>query len=38
VAAGADPDLVPQWVAEGRRRRAEADRPPFGLKVLGHPG
>jgi hypothetical protein len=38
VAAGADPDLVPQWIAEGKRRRAQADLPPFGMKVLGHPG
>ncbi len=38
VAAGADPELVPQWIAEGRRRRAQADQPPFGMKVLGHPG
>jgi hypothetical protein len=35
VAAGADPDLVAEWAEEGKRRRAEADLPPFGLKVLG---
>ncbi len=38
LAAGADAGLVAGWVAEGRRRRAQADLPPFGMKVLGHPG
>jgi hypothetical protein len=38
VAAGADPELLERWVAEGKRRRAQADLPPFGTKVLDHPG
>jgi hypothetical protein len=28
--AGADPELIPQWIQEGRRRGANALRPPFG--------
>jgi hypothetical protein len=27
--AGADPDAIPGWIAEGRRRRQVAGRPPF---------
>ena len=27
--AGADPEAVPGWVAEGRRRKANASKPPF---------
>ena len=27
--AGADPEAIPAWIAEGRRRRAAARRPPF---------
>ena len=27
--AGADPDAIPAWVEEGRRRRAAAGLPPF---------
>jgi hypothetical protein len=27
--AGADPEAIPAWIAEGRRRRANASRPPF---------
>ena len=27
--AGADPEAIPAWVAEGRRRRQAADCPPF---------
>lgn len=27
--AGADPALIPQWIEEGRRRKADAGRPPF---------
>lgn len=27
--AGADPEAIPRWVDEGRRRRANAGRPPF---------
>jgi len=29
LAAGADPAAVPAWIVEGRRRRANAGRPPF---------
>jgi hypothetical protein len=32
--AGADPDLIPGWIEEGRRRAAQARQPPFGLKTL----
>ncbi len=27
--AGADPEAIPGWIAEGRRRGANAGRPPF---------
>jgi hypothetical protein len=27
--AGADPEAIPAWIKEGRRRRAAAGRPPF---------
>ena len=27
--AGADPESIPAWIQEGRRRRAAASRPPF---------
>ena len=27
--AGADPEAIPGWIAEGRRRRANANKPPF---------
>ena len=27
--AGADPEAIPGWIEEGRRRRAEARQPPF---------
>jgi hypothetical protein len=27
--AGADEALIPQWIEEGRRRRAAARKPPF---------
>ncbi len=27
--AGADPEVIPAWVEEGRRRAANARRPPF---------
>ena len=30
-AAGADPDLIPQWVEEGRRRAARAHKRPHGM-------
>ena len=28
-AAGADPEAIPAWIEEGRRRRAAARQPPF---------
>jgi hypothetical protein len=28
-AAGADPEAIPAWIEEGRRRRAAAGKPPF---------
>ena len=36
-AAGADPDAIPAWIAEGKRRRARAALPPFsgGLRPRG---
>jgi hypothetical protein len=34
-AAGADPDAIPAWAAEGRRRRATADQPPFSGGLHG---
>ena len=35
--AGADPGAIPAWIAEGRRRRANASQPPFsgGVKSPG---
>ena len=27
--AGADPEAIPAWIEEGRRRRANAGKPPF---------
>jgi hypothetical protein len=33
--AGADPEAIPAWVAEGRRRRAAADMPPFSALCSG---
>ena len=39
--AGADPEAIPAWIAEGRRRRANASRPPFSAprsrRVEGSP-
>lgn len=32
--AGADPELIPGWVEEGRRRAAQAAQPPFGARVV----
>jgi len=29
--AGADPDAIPAWIEEGRRRRAAAGLPPFSV-------
>ena len=34
-AAGADPEAIPAWIEEGRRRRASADRPPFSGGLHG---
>ena len=35
--AGADPEVIPAWVEEGRRRRAAARMPPLpGGLHLGH--
>ena len=36
--AGADPGLIPGWVEEGRRRRADAGRAPFGAPRRIRPG
>ena len=38
--AGADPESIPPWIEEGRRRRAAARMPPFsgGLHGTGTPG
>ena len=33
--AGADPDAIPAWAEEGRRRRAAARRPPFSGGLHG---
>jgi hypothetical protein len=33
--AGADPAAIPAWAAEGRRRRAAANRPPFSGGLRG---
>ena len=33
--AGADPDAIPAWIAEGRRRKANAGRPPFSGGLHG---
>jgi hypothetical protein len=33
--AGADPETIPGWIAEGRRRRSEARQPPFSGGVRG---
>jgi hypothetical protein len=34
-AAGADPEAIPGWAEEGRRRRAAADQPPFSGGLHG---
>src|SRR5271157_492774 len=34
-AAGADPEAIPAWIEEGRRRRASADQPPFSASEPG---
>ena len=38
--AGADPDAIPAWIEEGRRRAANAGRPPFSdsRNRPGYPG
>jgi hypothetical protein len=36
--AGADEALIPAWIEEGRRRRANASRPPFGAPRRIRPG
>ena len=36
--AGADEALIPQWTEEGRRRGANALRPPFGAPRRIRPG
>ena len=33
--AGADPEAIPAWAEEGRRRMAEARRPPFSGGLHG---
>ena len=33
--AGADPEAIPGWVDDGRRRRANASKPPFSGGVSG---
>jgi len=33
--AGADPQAIPAWIEEGRRRRAAASRPPFSGGLRG---
>ena len=33
--AGADPEAIPAWIEEGRRRRAAAGKPPFSGGVKG---
>ncbi len=34
IAAGADEGLADRWIAAGKRRRAQADLPPFGMGAL----
>ena len=36
--AGADPEAIPAWVDEGRRRRARASLPPFSAPGHMRPG
>jgi hypothetical protein len=40
-AAGADPEVIPAWIEEGRRRRTSANKPPFSAprsrRVEGSP-
>jgi hypothetical protein len=37
-AAGADPDSIPAWIEEGRRRRAVASMPPMSGGLHGRGG
>ena len=36
--AGADPDVIPAWIEEGRRRRTSAGLPPFSTPEQRRPG
>ena len=36
--AGADPDVIPAWIEEGRRRRTSAGLPPFSAPERRRPG
>ncbi len=36
--AGADPEAIPAWIEEGRRRKANANRPPFSDPRRRRPG
>ena len=36
--AGADPEAIPAWIEEGRRRRANAGRVPFSEPLSWRPG
>ncbi len=36
--AGADPEAIPAWIEEGRRRRAAANMPPFSGGLHGGRG
>ena len=36
--AGADPEAIPGWIEEGRRRKANASRPPFSDPHYRRPG
>ncbi len=36
--AGADPGAIPAWIEEGRRRKANASRPPFSDPHSRRPG
>jgi hypothetical protein len=36
--AGADPDVIPAWIEEGRRRRASTALPPFSAPERRRPG
>jgi hypothetical protein len=35
---GADPEAIPAWIEEGRRRKANASRPPFSAPRYRRPG